>query len=189
MFLLVASCSAESFLHKVSLLADKAPALQRFYVTKTLKQVEAGYVKWLRQSGEGEFIAHLRFSRFGKVLYEHLNQKVPVNAGSFEMVQRIRQEYIQLLRPEFERMKEFTRGYFRNNEVDRKLYDYAAYYVNWYRGLYSDIKTASAKGVVDFQSGEMEIMKSIRSLPVSNSTKEMIRVLVFLEFQMMEYGQ
>lgn len=180
--LLALPLQADSLMDKMISMDSASPTVQRLYLQNKLRHVSDKYMQWLAGISEEEFMAHLRVSYFGSVLYAYLGQNMmdPSRVS-------VRSIYMDLIARQFAQMRSTLNEYAKSPVYDAGIFKMVKPYVD----AYSKEFEAMMKGtntVATFQVKEQEITAALLQSATNPLTREMLQILVFLEFQVMEYG-
>ncbi|MBW7875490.1 MAG: hypothetical protein H3C47_05850 [Candidatus Cloacimonetes bacterium] len=176
------SLEAGSLMDKMIAMESASPAVKRLYLQNKLRHVSEKYMQWLSGISEEEFMAHLRVSYFGSILYAYLGQNMldPSQVS-------VRSIYMDLIARQFAQMRNTLSEYTKSSVYDPGIFARVKPYID----AYSREFEAMMKGnhtVAAFQMKEQEITQSLMQAAMDPLTREMLQILVFLEFQVMEYG-
>jgi hypothetical protein len=163
------------FLGQMESLSSRRPIVQRLMVSSKIKQARNRYVKWLNKSSDQEFYSHLNFSHFGKKLYALLSETKERD------VNKLKQAYIKIVNDECDKMIDFVRSYFSSHHYNSQLYKLSRGYVDYYLGLFERVK-----GEEGFRAGEKQLVSAMKKLKLSGKNKEMLKILLFVQFQLMQ---
>lgn len=165
-----------SFLEGTVDIQEKPLNWQRLYIYSQLKKVELDYIQWINSCSESEFKSHLQFSHFGGLLYDHLD-KHGEKAEEFHFSE-IKKKYIELLKPEFEKMRTHLRYFYRPQNFQINIYEIAA----WYAGAYKNLLIPSEPMTENFHAGEQYLIQQMFAL--EPMLQETVKILLFIEFQL-----
>jgi len=185
--LLIQSPGAASFLEQAVLREDRSVTFQRIFITHYLEKARKKYSRFLQESNEKDFQAHLQISTFGRALYQYLSDAEsshPAQKGQLKWVQK---NYASLANQEFSRMKERISSYYDSGSFDHRIYAVTLRFAMQYQALVTRLakKEISAQ---NFRFQEGRLLEGIGSLELDSSTHDVIRDLLFIEFQLKGKG-
>lgn len=180
--ILLVPVDARTLMDKMGSLKSASPTVHRVYLHSKLRHVSQKYLAWLQSVSDNEFIAHLRISYFGSMLVGELSHR-----SEEPTVSAIRDTYYDLVSAQFEKMRETITAYSQSTTYNAAIYEQVRPYIEAYKTEFSHM-TEGRIPLEEFQRREQEITRQLMLSELNPLAREMLQILVFLEFQVMEYG-
>lgn len=156
------------------------PKLQGLYLSNKLRHVKSSYLQWLDTIPDSQFMAHLRVSHFGSMLVGHLMHH-PRGSVTF------RERYRTMVNSQMDAMLQVIDRYTRQLAFDSTIYTRLRPFVERYKMAYDKFMDKKIS-LAEFQLAEQSIHHELAQSATDVQMLDFMRILIFLEFQVLEYG-
>ena len=172
---------AETFIEGAARYASRSGDFQRIYVKRELKRVRLNYLAWIQNCSDRQLNEHLAISYFGSKLYLSLKDHIQ-NSSQLPSSLWIKQNFYKIVYHELAKIEKFLDHYFESRQFDALIVDLTKVYLNRYEEAITSY-AAHEISSNEFQEIEKQIGADLLDADLSNETKEVIRVYLFLQLQ------
>lgn len=172
---------AETFIEGAARYASRSGDFQRIYVKRELKRVRLNYLAWIQNCSDKQLNEHLAISYFGSKLYLSLKDHIQ-NSSQLPSSLWIKQNFYKIVYHELAKIENFLDHYFESGRFDALIVDLTKVYLNRYEEAITSYASHEISSN-EFQEIEKQIGADLLDADLSNETKEVIRVYLFLQLQ------
>ena len=177
---------SESFLEGALRHSKKSLDFQRIYIKRALRDVRRNYLSWIQIASESQIKEHLAVSHFGSRLYDSLQQYIRVSS-QLPTSTWVRDSFYSIVFLELFKIETFIDSYYSIQEYNPNTLALSSEYIKMYQKAVAN-RASGEISSDEFKEIEKVIGRKLKNANLSEKTKEVVRVFLFLQFQSLGVG-